>query len=89
MLGMVIVTTLYQLSYAQMEPVQSMRHVDLHDMPDALNSDHDSRYLLKTLSEEARPATPPANTARLYLDSTSNNFMIRFDDGDTVVIGLY
>ena len=78
-----------ELSYAEENTRLEVRHVDLKDMPDALNTDHDSRYLLKELVEEDTPDTPTANRARIWLDTKSNDLMIRFDTGDSIVIGEY
>jgi hypothetical protein len=41
------------------------------------------------LDEHAAPSTPSANQAAIWLDSTSNNLMIKFDSGNTAVIATY
>ena len=38
--------------------------------------------------EIAEPATPAANIVRRYVDSTSNDYMAKFDDGDAAVTAV-
>ena len=90
---LIFVSTAYAQSKLEHRDVfetrQIIRHEDLAEMPSAVNTDHDGRYLQRKIPETAQPSTPEANNAVIWLDSTTNDLMIIFDDGDTAILASY